>query len=1341
MTPGSQRNRIRSLLRRGEVTPETVVAYAATHPPSGLPTEPQLYGAQRRRAGLPRLTARREILYGPERRPPVPRPRGPSAREILARNPDIRAFLQPNRMLKPKPLQAKFRKLHRTGRISEHVLNPPPHQPAQVPVFQDISFTGRRAIRKFMVVAEEGFGLQDFLAYVRQATIDLMDANRRTKVNLDAHIKVHKIDAQAGDTLEDISAELKSGYQVLDQLTPVDEIFDQAVAKMEESLATYLRGGSGWSLSKVVSLVITFLEYRPFRGSSFIKLPKGVRNNKGVLNVKNKDDQCFRWAVTMSLNPDLCDGKDPGRVTKKIQEASGEYDFTDIEFPTPVCEATMRKFETNNPGIMVSLLGYENVYDAATERTNTIYHPMRPSPVRLDQLDGETNWDYQVRVSKHHVRLLVATGTVERPGPDGTIETFNKNHFCVVRSMSKMLASQVSGKKAAKYFCDYCLDNYGTQALLDTHQVDCSKNLPQSVVMPGEDNCHMRFKNIQNVVPAPFYIVADFESNLEDANEKRGKTTVVKQHHVPSAFCLHLHSRVESFQMDPIVRAKTCEEDADMDKAFVEAVASVATEIGDRFPEPVPMVFGAEEQSRHDEQDTCYACGNIFVEEMEENKKKKWSKVRDHCHYTGRYRGALHNSCSLRLKKVRTIPVIFHNLKGYDSHLFVKRLADIPGAIGCIANNEQKYITFHKDITVGPVGGDTMDKIRLKFIDSASFLLSSLESLVANLKGHGGSAQFHALRQYYSGKQLELLLRKGVYPYDYMNSTSRMTETQLPPKEQFYSKLNEEHISDADYTHAQEVWVAFGCETMADYARLYCKSDVLQLADVWENFVQLGLEAFGLDPSYYVSLPGYSWDAMLKTTKVDIPLLTDKAMYEFFEKGVRGGVSTVTGRYARANNKHMTEYDPSKESSFISYVDANSLYPYAMKRKLPLGDFRWLGDSERDEMMRDHDLIRACTLEVDLEYPKELHDRDNDYPMAPESIRVNATDPVPKLTPNFNTKSRYVVHHEVLRYYLSRGLKLTAIHRGVSYSESNFFSSFIDLCVSRRAQATSKFEKDFWKLCMNAVYGKCLQKVRDRCKVVLVNGNDRVKLLKLIAKPTFQQPLEYRDSELVSVLMKQRVVTLNMPVFLGASVLYHAKLHMYRHHDYVKEKWGGDARLLFTDTDSLCYHIRTEDWFSDIRPDLSTVYDMSDYPKDHPLHSTENKKIVGFFKDEAAGRQITEFVGLRAKSYSYMLDGGEECKKSKGVKRSVIKNATRHEEYKRCLFGVANGTEADGELPGTTRKTYREFKSRNHDITTNEVSKIALSAMDNKRVIIPNDLEGRTRAIGHWRNTAEQNHD
>jgi hypothetical protein len=679
-------------------------------------------------------------------------------------------------------------------------------------------------------------------------------------------------------------------------------------------------------------------------------------------------------------------------------------------------------------------------------------------------------------------------------------------------------------------------------------------------------------------------------------------------------------------------------------------------------------------------------------------------------------------------------PVIFHNLKGYDSHLFVKRLADIPGAIGCIANNEQKYITFHKDITVGPVGGDTMDKIRLKFIDSASFLLSSLESLVANLKGHGGSAQFHALRRYYSGKQLELLLRKGVYPYDYMNSTSRMTETQLPPKEQFYSKLNEEHISDADYTHAQEVWVAFGCETMADYARLYCKSDVLQLADVWENFVQLGLEAFGLDPSYYVSLPGYSWDAMLKTTKVDIPLLTDKAMYEFFEKGVRGGVSTVTGRYAKANNKHMTEYDPSKESSFISYVDANSLYAYAMKRKLPLGDFRWLGESDRDEMMRNHDLIRACTLEVDLEYPKELHDRDNDYPMAPESIRVNASDPVPKLTPNFNTKSRYVVHHEVLRYYLSRGLKLTAIHRGVSYSESNFFSSFIDLCVSRRAQATSKFEKDFWKLCMNAVYGKCLQKVRDRCKVVLVNGNDRVKLLKVIAKPTFQQPLEYRDSELVSVLMKQRVVTLNMPVFLGASVLDHAKLHMYRHHDYVKEKWGGDARLLFTDTDSLCYHIRTEDWFSDIRPDLSTVYDMSDYPKDHPLHSTENKKIVGFFKDEAAGRQITEFVGLRAKSYSYKLDGGEECKKSKGVKRSVIKNATRHEEYKRCLFGVVNGTEDDGELPGTTRKKYREFKSRNHDITTNEVSKIALSAMDNKRVIIPDDPEGRTWAIGHCRN-------
>ena len=148
MTPGSQRNRIRNLLRRGEVTPETVTAYATTHPPPGLPTEPRLYGAQRRRAGLPRLTARRDILYGPERRPPVPRPRGPSAREILARNPDIRAFLQPNRMLKPKSLQAKFRKLHRTGRIPEHVLNPPPHQPAQAPVFQ-LPGTTRKTYREF----------------------------------------------------------------------------------------------------------------------------------------------------------------------------------------------------------------------------------------------------------------------------------------------------------------------------------------------------------------------------------------------------------------------------------------------------------------------------------------------------------------------------------------------------------------------------------------------------------------------------------------------------------------------------------------------------------------------------------------------------------------------------------------------------------------------------------------------------------------------------------------------------------------------------------------------------------------------------------------------------------------------------------------------------------------------------------------------------------------------------------------------------------------------------------------------------------------------------------------
>ena len=208
-------------------------------------------------------------------------------------------------------------------------------------------------------------------------------------------------------------------------------------------------------------------------------------------------------------------------------------------------------------------------------------------------------------------------------------------------------------------------------------------------------------------------------------------------------------------------------------------------------------------------------------------------KVKDHCHYTGKYRGAAHNECNLNYRKPKFTPVVFHNLSGYDSHLFIKNLGFTAGNIDCIPNNDEKYISFTKNIEVGSYINKKEETKpiyhKIRFIDSFKFMAASLDSLVNNLPEN----VLNNLKKYYRGDKLSLVKKKGVYPYEYMDSLERFKGTKLPPKEAFYSKLNNEGISDEDYTHAKKVWKVFKMKNLQDYHNLYNETDVLLLADVF----------------------------------------------------------------------------------------------------------------------------------------------------------------------------------------------------------------------------------------------------------------------------------------------------------------------------------------------------------------------------------------------------------------------------------------------------------------------------------------------------------------------------
>ena len=458
-------------------------------------------------------------------------------------------------------------------------------------------------------------------------------------------------------------------------------------------------------------------------------------------------------------------------------------------------------------------------------------------------------------------------------------------------------------------------------------------------------------------------------------------------------------------------------------------------------------------------------------------------------------------------------------------------------------------------------------------------------------------------------------------------------------------------ISDEDYQHAQKVFEAFGCENLADYSRLYCKSDVFLLADVFKRFIDVCLGKYGLDPSHYITAPALSWDAMLKMTGVKLELLTDSDMHLIFEEGIRG-VSTITNRYARANHKYMENYDPEEESVYIQYLDANNLYGYAMNQPLPFGNFEWLSEDEIHTLTKYPEWIRSCTLEVDLEYPKELHDLHNDYPLAPETVTVNDTK---KFIPNLGNRKKYVLHYESLQQYLKYGRKLTKIHCGIKYRESMFPKKYIASNTESRKVAKNEFEKDFFRLMNNSMFGKTMENVRERSKINIVNGQETEKLERLIARPNYWGAFVFEDSELVSVSMGESKMCLNKPIYLGQAILDLSKTLMYNfNYGYVKPKYGDRARLLFTDTDSLCYRIQMEDFYEDIAEDVPKWFDTSNYPKGHPIGGA-NKKVLGMMKDEAGGESISKYVGLRSKLYAYKMDNGKADKESKGVKKSVVK--------------------------------------------------------------------------------------
>ena len=907
--------------------------------------------------------------------------------------------------------------------------------------------------------------------------------------------------------------------------------------------------------------------------------------------------------------------KDPQRVSKYITYKN-ELNIADIDFSNGMRITDIDKFERLNNQLSI------NVFEYSEDEDN----------------------DYKL------VPLYISKNIENRRIIDLILY---KNHYILLKKLHVFI-----GKHDNIYVCRNCLCSYSVQSELITHKKLCG-NKNKSVYIPSKET-HVKWNKYYQKMPIYSIIIADFEARNEPIinqdNDTAKTIDVCKQ--IPTCNGFYVINKIKNLPIEMDYYKSTLGNNNV--EWFLNKINNIEFQMSEFFKQNLKPKITIKTEKSFLKAKFCWLCDINFVNISE--------KIRHYCKMTGRYLGAAHQSCIDYVNKVnlhKFIPVLYHNFSKYDCHMFFNELINSKvdtNNISVIPRTNEEYMSVNYRC--------------IKFLDSIRFLTASLEKLTESLK----DKDYIHLKKHFPNHWM-LLKNKLAYPCEFYKTLKDyekpIEELLKAGNEAYFSKTANKIRDQKEIDRTNEIIKLFNIKNGRELTELYCKADIILLADIFEKFLKVSITEFGINPLYHISLPGTTWSNGLKYTKIELELIKSVDLFQMFESGIRGGISGIFGdRYIESDN-----------DTVILHVDMNNLYGYAMLFHLPTGNFQiyendLIAESFINRVLNTHDCSNTgYILIVDLIYPDKIKYKSKNFPFCPENKTINPDNyteymkehepnphrPTSKLVCDQTNKEYYIVHYRNLKFYLRMGTIIKKVHRIVSFDQSPWLAKYIDYNTQKRAQADSDFMKEYHKNLICSFFGKTMEDVRNRIKVEFIKNTNERKILQYQSRLDFSGiHKSYQDYD--SYTFKSRVVKMEKPIYLGFTILELSKLLMYEtYYDKLQKYFGIDSiQIHYQDTDAYIMSIKTTNLINDlsILQDRYQLFDFSNLNKDHKLFSNEFKKIPGYLKIETPkSLYINKFVCLRSKCYAYItqLDGYEN--KFKGIVKGYKKEISFDQYY------------------------------------------------------------------------------